>query len=193
MPSLATAATLSSTGGTGKRRLATLERGGASDATGGITTLIEAVQNGQAQAVTRLKDRAPGLDVDAHDDCGRTALMWAAEIGSVEMVECLLSFGAKADVKDSRFARTAMHFAARAGHADALKTLCAGLSASQRQALACAPDIYGMSALYLAKQQQGDGGQAALAYLLQCGALLDQPLLKPSKKELEAQQPKAGT
>ncbi len=53
----------------------------------------------------RLKDRAPGLDVDAHDDCGRTALMWAAEIGSVEMVECLLSFGAKADVKDSRFAR----------------------------------------------------------------------------------------
>ncbi len=63
-----------------------------------------------------------GLDIDAADEKGRTALMWASAWGRNDIVELLLQRGAETDVRD-RYGETALMKAARRGIENVVKTL----------------------------------------------------------------------
>ncbi|MEW6348849.1 MAG: ankyrin repeat domain-containing protein [Thermodesulfobacteriota bacterium] len=63
-----------------------------------------------------------GVDVDAVDDKGRTALMWAASWGRHDIVQLLLERGAQADIRDG-YGETALIKAARRGREDIVETL----------------------------------------------------------------------
>jgi ankyrin repeat protein len=55
--------------------------------------LLEAAKIGDKQKVEQLLEE--GADVDAKDEDGKTALMFAAFMGHEEIVELLKSYGAK--------------------------------------------------------------------------------------------------
>ena len=58
---------------------------------------------------------AAGASIEAADEAGRTALIWAAYTGKLETLELLLSKGAKADAHDL-WGATAVTTAAEKGH-----------------------------------------------------------------------------
>ncbi len=63
-----------------------------------------------------------GADVDAVDEKGRTALMWAAAWGRHDIVQLLLERGAQSDIRDG-YGETALIKAARRGRTDIVETL----------------------------------------------------------------------
>jgi ankyrin repeat protein len=115
---------------------------------GGETPLMTAARTGSVEAVRRLIAR--GADVNARESArGQTALMWAAAHGNAAVVPLLLEAGADLSARShgpvskaepgakglqfrdySRQGRlddfTALLFAARAGHIDAVRALLAG-------------------------------------------------------------------
>ena len=76
--------------------------------------LIRAAYFGDAVAISRLVAR--GVDVDARDNHGMTALMWASYRGNEQVVQLLLSAKANVDAK-SDAGVTAASAAKRGGHA----------------------------------------------------------------------------
>ncbi|MBM4043744.1 MAG: ankyrin repeat domain-containing protein [Planctomycetes bacterium] len=62
------------------------------------TKLIQAVLNHDSSGVSRLL--ASGADVNAGDNQGKTALMWAAETGQVDLVNALIRAGANVNARD---------------------------------------------------------------------------------------------
>lgn len=66
----------------------------------------------------------PRVDSDATCSFGWSALIWAACVGSLEMLEILVKSTADIDYKD-RFGRTALYFACEKGNTDSVKLLLA--------------------------------------------------------------------
>ncbi|XP_049797578.1 ankyrin repeat domain-containing protein 65-like [Schistocerca nitens] len=93
------------------RRLSKQERG---------RMLIEAAVVGAVEMIRMLL--VAGVDVQARDNCGMTALHRAAVAGHVEAVRCLLRNGAEVGSEDSE-RRTPLHLAATAGHAAVVRLL----------------------------------------------------------------------
>jgi uncharacterized protein len=80
----------------------------------------QAVERGDVAAVRRLL--AAGLDVDARDAHGQTALMRAAHHGHLPLVEALIAAGADLDVT-AKYRLSALTLAIVAGHAGVARAL----------------------------------------------------------------------
>jgi ankyrin repeat protein len=101
-------------------------------------TLFAAAENGDVAFIKGYRG-----DVDAADDIGRTALMYAAERGQTAAVKALLK--AKANINAAnKYGWTALMFAADNGRTETLKALLAA------KADANAADNEGTTALMLA-------------------------------------------
>jgi len=89
----------------------------------GLTGLHFASKYGNEDIVEQLI--AAGVNVQAEDDYGKTALHWAAQEGrSLHTVECLIAGGVNVNGGD-RFGRTALHYAARGDHGEIVQALIA--------------------------------------------------------------------
>ncbi|KAF5837726.1 ankyrin repeat-containing domain protein [Dunaliella salina] len=86
------------------------------------------------------------------DNLGRTALHWAAELNRIQAAEALLDYGIDITIPEST-GRTAVHLAARAGHAGMLQTITEGIPQEQKEALINQPDSFGITPVYLALQK----------------------------------------
>ncbi len=90
----------------------------------------EAVADGDVQRVRALLDR--GIDVDARDRYGQTALMRAAHAGQREIVETLVAYRANLNMT-AKYGLSALMLAVVAGHADVARLLAtAGADLSLR-------------------------------------------------------------
>ncbi len=118
-----------------------------------------------------------GVDVDAVDGKGRTALMWAASWGRHDIVRLLLERGAQADIRDG-YGETALIKAARRGRTEIVETLINLGGADPR---AC--DNRGKSALDKAQEW----GKSAVADLLEPAAepRLSEFLAEPEQESVE--------
>ncbi|MBI3949447.1 MAG: TonB family protein [Acidobacteria bacterium] len=83
---------------------------------------LRAAERGDTDAVRALL--AKGVNVNARDEMGMTALMYAARSGQSEMVKVLLIAGIDVDAKDDD-GMTALMYAAQAGSAEVVKILLA--------------------------------------------------------------------
>ena len=79
---------------------------------------------GDAAKLRELLD-AEGVNVDAQDEEGRTALHFAAGYGELECAKLLLAKGAAVDLVDNN-KNTALHYAAGYGQAESVKLLLEG-------------------------------------------------------------------
>ena len=82
------------------------------------------VRSNDAEAVTVALERV-GVDIDATDEHGMTALMYASVLGKQESVATLIARGASMDVVDRNGMTAAMH-AAYVGQDAALRELESG-------------------------------------------------------------------
>lgn len=92
---------------------------------------LAALQSGDLKALVRLA--SPGMDLDQHDEAGKTALMLAAAQGHVSLLEQLLQFGARVDQRNRR-GGTALMYAAQYGEVEAARRLLAAGSEVNLQA-----------------------------------------------------------
>ncbi|KAG5178101.1 ankyrin repeat-containing domain protein [Tribonema minus] len=91
----------------------------------GATPMLFACIEGASMVVNGGVLLDGGADVSARDKSGRTALMFAAELGHPELVQWCLEFKsdpAAADVNGT----TPLHYAAKGGHVDVVKALIEG-------------------------------------------------------------------
>jgi ankyrin repeat protein len=89
------------------------------------TALHWATLQGDARiAAALLEADTVGSTVDAQDSMGETPLMLASQAGREGAVRALLARGARQELKDNARA-TALHHAARSGHAGIVELLCA--------------------------------------------------------------------
>jgi hypothetical protein len=96
-----------------------------------------------------------GLDVDARDELGYTALIYAAEAGETRTIELLLAYGA--DVNRTDTSGTALTKAAAKGHLPAVQVLL------DRGARLDAVNRHGLTALALARKHGRADVEAVLA------------------------------
>jgi Ankyrin repeats (3 copies) len=82
---------------------------------------LDAVRKGDASAVKAVLDQ--GVETDAKFRYDRTALSFAAEQGSVEIVKILLERGADVNAKDTFHNVTAMSWALDKGHVEIVRLL----------------------------------------------------------------------
>ncbi|MCB9844774.1 MAG: ankyrin repeat domain-containing protein [Phycisphaeraceae bacterium] len=104
-----------------------------------------------------------GIEVDAPDASGRTALHYAARLGDLSSVTMLLEAGAGVDVRDAQ-GRTPLHDASEFDRADVASELIA------RGATADAVDRLGQTPTHLAARA---GASEAIGALAGAGARLD--------------------
>lgn len=98
----------------------------------------------------------------------RTAMHWAAELGHVNVIECLIDFGADAKVVECN-GRSGLHLAARSGHVEVLRALVEGMTPEQKEEAVNATDNFGVTPLFLAIQK-GEDGMACFQFLMELGA-----------------------
>src|SRR5262245_59606564 len=95
--------------------------------------VADAAMRGDVEAVRALSKQ--GADVNAAQGDGMTALHWAAETGSVEIAQILITAGASSSAVTRHGSFTPLHVAARAGRADIVKVLlAAGADANAKTA-----------------------------------------------------------
>jgi hypothetical protein len=90
-----------------------LDAGADVNAHGGECTPLQAAVGGGGRVVTALIDA--GADVDAKNRYSQTALMYAARLGEVEVIELLLRRGANPRLSDNK-GTSALNLAERNGH-----------------------------------------------------------------------------
>ena len=78
---------------------------------------------------------AAGVDVNAANAYGGTALAFAADKGHAAVVDLLLERGANINVKDSFYGSTPLGWAVRHGHAEIVRTLLAKGAQGETEAL----------------------------------------------------------
>ncbi|MGE0462192.1 MAG: ankyrin repeat domain-containing protein [Vicinamibacterales bacterium] len=88
------------------------------------TTVLEAARHGDKDAVRALLKQ--GVDVNAAEGDGMTALHWAARAGDAELVQMLLYGGANVKAATRLGAYTPLMMAAQAGHSAVVAALIAG-------------------------------------------------------------------
>ena len=109
----------------------------------------DATRRGDAQDVGHLL--AKGVDIDARDRYGQTALMLAAHAGHIEVVEVLIAHRANLNVT-AKYGLSALMLAIVAGHRDAARLLAdAGTDLSLRGS--GAPGFAGKTAYDLAVER----------------------------------------
>ena len=109
----------------------------------------DAIKHGDIQIVRDLLEQ--GIDVDARDRHGQTALMLAAHAGHREVVEALVAHRANLNVA-AKFGLSALMLAVVAGHADVAHALAkAGADLSLRGS--GAPGFAGKTASDLALER----------------------------------------
>ena len=80
-------------------------------------------ENGKIKSVEEIKELLKkGADLEAKDGDGRTALMWAAMSGELDVVKYLIDNGVDLEAKDGD-GRTALMWAAMSGELDVVKYL----------------------------------------------------------------------
>ena len=125
--------------------------------------IADAAMRGDAEQVRSLIER--GLDVNAPQGDGMTALHWAAEIGSAELVRMLLESGAESELVTRNGAYTPLHLAARSGSASAVSALLeAGADPGATTSTGSATPLHLAAAA---------GSEPAVAALLEHGAAVD--------------------
>jgi len=107
---------------------------------------------------------ATGVDVDARDSDGGTALQWAAWYGYSRVLTALLDHGADINAKDHTSGRAALHEAAEHGNLSCVEILL------QHGAEVNARDVYEWTSLHRAATQ---GGSHVVNVLLQHGASIN--------------------
>jgi len=125
-------------------------------------SLIDAVRRGDLAAAQRLITPST---VDARDEDGRTALMWAARLGQTALVEPLMAAGAAVDARDARDYTALFHAChdpdADRGHPEVVALLLqAGADKEARIGFGVRPLMYAA----------GTGEAAVVQVLLQAGA-----------------------
>lgn len=109
----------------------------------------DAIQRGDVEIVRDLLSR--GLDVNARDRHGLTALMLAAHAGHHELVETLIAHGANLNIT-AKFGLSALMLAIVAGHVDVARILTkAGAELTLRGT--GAPGFFGKTAYDLAVER----------------------------------------
>ena len=89
----------------------------------GQTDLMGAAYHGDAEEIARIL--VMPCDIDAQDDHGFTALMYAAMVGHAEAVQCLIEHEAALELLSSSGRYTALMHAVRGGHTATVKALLA--------------------------------------------------------------------
>ena len=124
--------------------------------------VADAAQRGDLDAVRTLLRQ--GADVNAAQGDGMTALHWAAEHGSVDLIEVLVYAGAHMEATTRLGDYRPLHLAARSGHVEAVRVLLErGAEPDARSATGVAPLHYAASA----------GRPEAVTALLDAGAGVD--------------------
>src|SRR4026209_1433920 len=85
-------------------------------------------------------DLAAGIDVNAKNKYGATALLFTSDKGNVEMLKLLLEHGADVNAKDTFYGGTPVTFAAFNGHVDAVKLLLQKGASNPEEVLGVAID-----------------------------------------------------
>ena len=126
-----------------------------------VDSLVGAVRRGDAAAVRSLLDQ--GVDVNAAQGDGMTALHWAADRGHAEVVELLLAASADLEATTRVGSYTPLHLASRGGHGRVVhRLLAAGGDPG------AVTTNSGVAPLHLAAA--AIGGADAVAALLEAGA-----------------------
>jgi ankyrin repeat protein len=130
---------------------------------GGWTPLMWAARNGHLECVTALCRRAQptgggagssaGVDMDAVNDNGSTALMVAATCGHAAIIAILAEAGANLHVATAHNASTALHLAASCGNWAAAEQL---VQLDDSKVLLSAATVHGATALHLAAHAASD-------------------------------------
>lgn len=89
----------------------------------GRTALMDAAETGNTKRLEQLVSKS--VDVNAMDQCGRTALMLATFAGRLDATTILLKAGANPNLHEKGYGTTALHFAASAGSAPVINALIA--------------------------------------------------------------------
>lgn len=86
-----------------------------------LNKLIDASESGDIRSVQALLDA--GIDANASNVSGSTALHWAARRGYTEITKLLLSKGAEVNLPNDFFHTTALHFACRRNYSNIVSVL----------------------------------------------------------------------
>jgi ankyrin repeat protein len=113
--------------------LSALMTGGAAAQEGNAQQMLQLASQGETAEALQLLD-ADGIDVNATQTDGSTALLWAVYHNDPDLVERLLDLGANAGLRNS-YGATPLAQAATNGNADIIKRLLrAGVAADERGA-----------------------------------------------------------
>jgi ankyrin repeat protein len=126
-----------------------------------MTDIIDDILNNQGKKT--LSILKCGYDVEAQDEGGKTALIWAVMLNDIELVELLLKFGANSNAVD-RDGQTALMLSSSEGYADIVKKLLSAGSMINIQ------DNEGDSALMSAAKS---GNTDIARILINSGAVVD--------------------
>jgi ankyrin repeat protein len=124
--------------------------------------VADAAMRGDVEAVRALVKQ--GADVNAAHGDGMTALHWAAENGSVEIAQILVTAGASTSAVTRHGGFTPLHVAARAGRAEVAKALLAA---------GADPNVTTASGATALHQAAGAGNVETVEALLAKGAQVD--------------------
>ncbi|KAL6745127.1 ankyrin repeat-containing domain protein [Haematococcus lacustris] len=130
-------------------------------------SLFEAAERGTVGYIVRQVERNIEYNINQRDKFQRTALHWAAECNQVEAAEALLDYGCDVTACECN-GRTAVHLAAREGHAGMLQALLQDCDAAKREVLCNQRDMFGITPVFLSLQR-GEESRAAFEFIMQCG------------------------
>lgn len=160
---------------------------GAADEVSDIDRLVAACGRGDRAGAEGMLAARPGLRGEIGSE-HYIALIQAAERGDVAVIECLLACGFDPDNGDDEIGKTALHAAAGAGQADAVRTLLAqGASVSVRDREFHAQPLVWAAESSRMHPENGHRYAAVARLLLEAGSPLDweRPTDEPAEELLD--------